>query len=445
MTQPVSTAHLIANMQDARNRTLELIQDLDDQQLMGPKIRTVNPLKWEIAHTAYFYEFFILRQLYGHDSVIGDRADELYDSINVHHDVRWDLPLPDRQGTLAYMQAVFDRLAERLVGSQNGGMASEQDSFIYQFGVFHEDMHTEAFLWARQTLAYPTPNLAVAADVSAERAAGGHPGWAMVPGGRITLGADRSAPFLFDNEKWAHEVVIAPFEIAMAPVTNGEFQAFVDSGGYETEAYWDQDGWAWCMEADAKHPVYWQPDGPGNWLLRRFEKVLPLPLNEAIIHVNWYEANAYCRWAGLRLPTEAEWEAAALGEAGSDGDLAPLKRHYPWGEAPPDPSRANLDGRALGPIDVAALPAGDSAFGCRQMLGNVWEWTADTFQAFPGFSADAYTEYSTMLFGSTKVLRGGAWTTRGRMMRGTYRNFFEPHRLNVFSGFRTCKLVTSCS
>ena len=235
MTQPVSTAHLIANMQDARNRTLELIQDLDDQQLMGPKIRTVNPLKWEIAHTAYFYEFFILRQLYGHDSVIGDRADELYDSINIHHDVRWDLPLPDRQGTLAYMQAVFDRLSERLVGSRNGGMASEQDSFIYQFGIFHEDMHTEAYLWARQTLAYPTPNLAVAADVSAERAAGGHPGWAMVPGGRITLGADRSAPFLFDNEKWAHEVVIAPFEIAMAPVTNGEFQAFVDSGGYETE------------------------------------------------------------------------------------------------------------------------------------------------------------------------------------------------------------------
>ena len=435
MTQPVSTTDLIANMQDARNRTLELVHDLDEQQLMGPKLRTVNPLKWEIAHAAYFYEFFILRQLYGHDSVIGHRADELYDSITIHHEVRWDLPLPDRADTLAYMQAVFDRLAERL----DGGMASEQDSFIYQFGIFHEDMHTEAFLWARQTLAYPTPSLAIAADVSAERTAGRHPGWAAVPGGRFTLGADKSAPFLFDNEKWAHEVVIAPFEISKAQVTNGEFQAFVDDGGYGKEAFWNADGWAWRQEAGAEHPVYWQPDGPGKWLVRRFERTLPLPAHEAVIHVNWYEASAYCRWAGQRLPTEAEWEAAALGEPGADGNLAAIKRRYPWGDSPPEAARANLDGRALGPVDVGALPLGDSAFGCRQMLGNVWEWTADTFQSFPGFSPDAYKEYSTMLFGDTKVMRGGAWTTRGRMIHGGYRNFFGPERRDVFAGFRTCK------
>ncbi len=165
-----------------------------------------------------------------------------------------------------------------------------------------------------------------------------------------------------------------------------------------------------------------------------------LPPDEPVIHINWYEADAYCRWAGLRLPTEVEWEAAALGEAAADGTLAAAKRRYPWGEAPPDPSRANLDGRALGPVDVAVLAAGDSAFGCRQMLGNVWEWTADTFNAFPGFSADAYKEYSAMLFGDTKVLRGGAWTTRGRMIHGTYRNYFEAHRRDVFGGFRTCRI-----
>ena len=443
MTQPVSTTHLIASMQDARNRTLELVCDLDDQQLMGPKLRTVNPLKWEIAHAAYFYEYFILRKLHGYDSVIGDKADELYDSIKINHDVRWDLPLPDRKDTLTYMQAVFDRLAERLDRVQNGGMASAEDSFIYQFGIFHEDMHTEAFLWARQTLAYPTPNLAIAADVSAERVAGSHLGWAVVPGGHYSLGAHRSAPFLFDNEKWAHEVVISPFEIAKAPVTNREFQNFVDSGGYENTSHWDSEGWAWCQETGSTRPVYWQPHGPDNWLIRRFDKSLPLPLDEPIIHVNWHEANAYCRWAGQRLPTEAEWEAAALGEVGPDGNLAPVKRRFPWGNTPPDPCQANLDGRALGPVDVAALPAGDSAFGCRQMLGNVWEWTADTFQAYPGFSADAYKEYSTMLFGSTKVLRGGAWTTRGRMIHGTYRNYFEPHRSDVFGGFRTCKLCNS--
>jgi len=168
MTAPVSTAHLIESMQDARSRTLELVGDLDDEQLMGPRLATVNPLRWEIAHVAYFYEYFVLRQLYGFESVLGDKADELYDSIKVAHDIRWNLPLLTRDETLTYMQAVLDRLAERL----DSGMATEQDSFIYQFGIFHEDMHTEAFLWARQTLAYATPALAAAADVSAARAAG---------------------------------------------------------------------------------------------------------------------------------------------------------------------------------------------------------------------------------------------------------------------------------
>jgi len=436
MTAPVSTAHLIANMQDARNRTLELIRDLDDEQLMGPKLPTVNPLRWEIGHVAHFYEYFILRQLYGCESVLGEKAGQLYDSIAIDHSIRWDLPLLTRAETLAYMQAVFDRLAERL----DGKLATVQDSFIYQFGIFHEDMHTEAYLWARQTLAYQTPALAIAADVSAERTAGPYPGWVEVPGGEFQLGASKDAPFLFDNEKWAHPVTVEPFEIAKSPVTNKEFQAFTDDGGYEHEAFWDADGWTWRRQADAEHPVYWQADGPGKWLLKRFERTLPLSPDEPVIHVNWYEANAYCHWAGLRLPTEAEWEAAALGEAAADGVLAATKRRYPWGDMPPEFSHANLDGRALGPVDVAALSAGDSSFGCRQMLGNVWEWTANTFNAFPGFSADAYKEYSTILFGDTKVLRGGAWTTRRRMIHGTYRNYFQAHRRDIFAGFRTCRI-----
>ncbi len=435
MTTPVSTAYLIENMQDARDRTLELVRDLDDEQLMGPKLPTVNPLRWEIAHVAYFYEYFILRQLYGHASVLGDRADQLYDSIAIDHDIRWDLPLLTRAETLSYLEAVLDRLAGRL----DGGMATERDSFIYQFGIFHEDMHTEAFLWARQALAYPTPALAAAALVSAEPAAGAYSGWAEIPGGEFLLGAPKNAPFLFDNEKWAHAVTVEPFEIAKAPITNQQYQAFVDDGGYGLEAFWGAEGWNWRQQAGAEHPVYWRRDGPGTWLGRRFDQTLPLPPDEPVIHVNWYEADAYCRWAGLRLPTEVDWEAAALGEAAGDGTLSAAKRRYPWGEAPPDRNRANLDGRALGPVDVAALAAGDSAFGCRQMLGNVWEWTGDTFNAFPGFSADAYKEYSAMLFGDTKVLRGGAWTTRGRMIHGTYRNYFEAHRRDVFSGFRTCR------
>lgn len=439
MTLRVTTTQLITTLQDARARTLELVNGLDAAQLMGPKVRTVNPLRWEIGHVAHFYEFFILRQLYGFDSVLGPKADELYDSIAVAHDTRWDLALLSMTETLAYMQNVLDRLCETLEQKSEDGLATEHDSFIYQFGAFHEDMHTEAFIWGRQTLAYPTPVFAIAGDVHTERASGSLPGFVDVPGGTFQLGAPSDAPFLFDNEKYAHPVEIDSFQIAKAPVTNLEYSDFIGDGGYRNRRFWPTNVWAKMQENNTTHPGYWVDAGANQWELKQFDQVLPLPAAAPVSHLTWFEAKAYCQWAGLRLPTEAEWEVAALGEPTSNGDLAGRKRRYPWGDTPPDPTRANLDGRALGCIDVASLPAGDSAFGCRQMLGNVWEWTEDTFNPFPGFTTDAYKEYSEMLFGTTRVLRGGAWTTRSRMIHGTYRNYFEPDRWNVFSGFRTCK------
>jgi iron(II)-dependent oxidoreductase len=428
-------------LQDARARTLELVQGLDEGQLMGPKMPTVNPLRWEIGHVAYFYEYFILREFYGDSSFLGnEKADSLFNSITVAHETRWDLPLLSMPDVLRYMQDVLDAVIDRL----EGAVTAPEKSFLHLFGVFHEDMHTEAFLWARQTLAYPTPKLALTADVAQERAAGPWPGFVDVPGGSFILGAPRDAAFLFDNEKWAHAVTVAPFSIAKAPVTNAEFAAFIDDGGYRRDDLWSADGLAWRQASARSHPGYWRPDsggdGPGKWQLRRFDQWIPVPPHEPVIHVSWYEADAYCRWAGLRLPGEIEWEVAATGMPSADGALSPTKRRYPWGDAPPSFERANLDGRALGPVDVGALAGGDSAFGCRQMLGNVWEWTADTFGPYPGFAPDMYQDYSAPLFGDTKVLRGGAWTTRGRMMHATYRNYFEPDRWGAFSGFRTCRV-----
>ena len=436
MTAAISTTKLIAMLQDARSRTYELVDDLDQQQLIGPKLSTVNPLQWEIGHVAYFYEYFILRQLYGHDSLLGNKqADALYDSISVPHDVRWELPLLSMGETKQYMQDVLDRLCERLPSTT----ASEQDSFIYQFGVFHEDMHTEAFLWGRQTLGYPTPSFANRIDCSALRAAGAHPGFAEIPGGKFKLGASPDADFMFDNEKYAHEVQVRPFEISKAAVSNAQFAEFVAAGGYNLDQHWCAEGLKWKQINQVNHPGYWIADGPGQWLMRRFDKTIKLLDHEPVSHVNWYEANAYCRWAGLRLPTELEWEVAALGERSDNGGLSASKRRYPWGDTT-RPDFANLDGKCLGCVDVASYAEGDSAFGCRQMLGNVWEWTSDTFQPFAEFSADAYQDYSQPLFGTTKVLRGGAWTSRSRMVHGTYRNFFEPDRWDIFSGFRVCKL-----
>ena len=439
MTAKISTTHLTTILQDARSRTLELMAGLDEEQLIGPQIATVNPMRWEIGHVAYFYEYFILRQMYGHESLLGSKADKLYDSIKITHDTRWDLPLLSTNNTLHYMRDVLDKLCEHLIINDEDSFANKQDSFMFQFGVFHEDMHTEAFTWARQTLAYPTPEFAIANDMTNERSAGPLPGYVDIPGGIFRLGGNPEAAFMFDNEKQAHEVIIKPFSIAKAPVTNKEFSIFVDDGGYKNKAFWDEDVWAVLQKNNQEQPGYWIKHTNRNWAMRRFDQLIPLPLDEPVSHLSWNEANAYCKWAGVRLPTEIEWEVAALGECTNNGTLANTKRKYPWGDNPPDASLANLDGRALGCIDVAALPKGDSAFGCRQMLGNIWEWTADIFNPYPGFSPDVYKEYSQMMFGKARVLRGGAWITRSRMMHGTYRNYFEPQRWNIFSGFRTCK------
>jgi iron(II)-dependent oxidoreductase len=176
-------------------------------------------------------------------------------------------------------------------------------------------------------------------------------------------------------------------------------------------------------------------------LRRNFDEWVELDERLPVIHVNWYEANAYCHWSGRRLPTEAEWEMAAGWEPTAGGrGITTRKRRYPWGNDSPRPDLANLDWRAIGCIPVDALPAGDSAFGCRQMIGNVWEWTASDFKPYPGFVAGPYREYSEPWFGDHKVLRGGCWVTRSRLIHNTYRNFYPPDRRDVWAGFRTCAL-----
>lgn len=432
MTKPVPAERLAAMMKSARQRTLELLGGLTQDQLIGPRLPTVNPMLWEIGHVAWFYEHFILRREYGHAPLL-TRGDVLYDSIAIAHETRWDLPLYPLDEMLDYMQRVHEALLDRLPD----GMADARDSYLYQFTTFHEDMHDEAFLWTRQTLAYPTPELVP--DGTPEPyvpARGSYAGDAEISGGTFPLGSAPEAHFLFDNEKWAHEATVETFRMARAPVTNREFVNFVEDGGYQRRALWSDNGWRWREGAGARHPAYWKAEPGGGWRMRHFNRWLPLEENKPVIHVNWYEADAWCCWAGRRLPTEAEWEFAATMHPVANGTL--IKTCYPWGHAAPTAAHANLDGFALGCVDVAAHEAGDSAWGCRQMLGNVWEWTSDTFAPFPGFTPDDYKEYSEPLFGVTRVLRGGAWSTRSRTVTGTYRNFFAPERRDIFSGFRTC-------
>jgi iron(II)-dependent oxidoreductase len=424
MNKPVLTTDLISHLTDARARTLELVRGLDDAQLKGTPLDIVNPLLWEIGHVAWFYEHFVLRSL-GDTATYLDASDTFYNSSAVPHHTRWDLPLPELAGTLDYMARIHDAMISRL----RGGF--EDAAGLYFLAIYHEDMHCEAFTYERQTLGYPAPVFqTLEAGPPADADAGPLDGDVTVAGGTFSLGATANAAFVFDNEAWAHPVTIAPFQIARAPVTNSQFLAFMGEGGYRRREFWSDKGWNWRKAAQARHPVYWAEQQAG-WAERSFDRMIALRPYRPVIHVNFHEAEAWCNWAGRRLPSEAEWEVAAAG-------AEPRKRNYPWGEAAPSPRHANLDGHVLGTVDVAAHPEGDSACGCRQMLGNVWEWTASDFDPYPGFRPGVYAEYSAPWFGSRKVLRGGAWATRGRMVTNTYRNFFTPERRDVLAGFRTC-------
>ena len=438
MTTPhtLTGSDLAELMVDAHEKSLAAVNDLTDEQMLVPQLDIVNPLLWEIGHLAWFGERWILRHLRGEEPFL-KQTDSLYDSMAVAHDTRWDLPLPSREETLRYMQQVLDRVVELVRPKKRPG---EEETYFYQMVAYHEYMHAEAFTHTRQTLGFPPPRLFADREGAGSAEAGGGllAGDAVVPGGSYMLGGKPDMPFVFDNEKWAHAVEVAPFRIARAAVTNAEFAGFVDDGGYRRRELWTDEGWAWREKEKAEHPVYWKKTSDG-WQRRHFDRLVRLEEDHPVIHVNWHEAGAYCKWADRRLPTEAEWELAASAEPAPGGKgFTERKRMYPWGDEPPAADRASLDSRTMGCIDAGALPAGDSAFGCRQMIGNVWEWTSSTFGPFPGFVPDPYKDYSQPWFETRKVLRGGAWATRVRMIRNTWRNFFTPDRRDIFAGFRTC-------
>ncbi len=294
-------------------------------------------------------------------------------------------------------------------------------------------MHGEALVYTRRTLGYAPPRV-VGTGVPG---GGSLAGDAAIPGGLFRLGSEPGSEFTFDNEMWAHEWRVEPFRIARAATTQAEFALFVDDGGYERDDLWSEAGRAWKRAGKARQPLHWRRDG-GLWMRRHYDRLVALEPDVAVLHVNAFEADAYCAWAGRRLPTELEWEVAACGIPDVNGRLSAEKRAFPWGDETPTPDRAHLDLRANEPCDVGAYAYGDSAFGCRQMLGNVWEWCADEFRPYPGFAAGPYREYSEPWFSGHRVLRGGSFATRSRLASPTYRNFYTPDRRDVLAGFRTC-------
>lgn len=373
---------LVGLVYQANRRVRTLVDDLDDAALEVPRLPTVNPLRWEIGHVAFFWDLFVRRELDGATCLL-EGAELLYDSFDVDHGERWELPLPDRAGTMAYFDAVTEAVVRRLDGSER----SARETYLYELAACHADMHAEALIYTRQTLGYAAP------ATSDRPSAVPSTSEVVFEAGTIYLGSEGDT-FSFDNERPARVVEVDPFTIASAPVTHRELLAFVEDGGYGDARLWSRQGNVWRETRGRQHPRYWKR-GEGGWLRRRFDAWIPLDLDRPASHLSWYEADAYCRWAERRLPTEVEWEHAA--------------RH------------CLEEGQGHG------------------WLGGVWEWTADAFYPFPGYVVDEpYREYSAPWFGHRKVLKGGSWASPSSVRRVSFRNFYTPDRDDVAAGLRTC-------
>lgn len=428
---------IIDLLRDTRQRELELIDGLSRNELIGPPMRIVEPPIWELGHVGWFQDRWILQNIDNRPPVSA-KADSLYDSFNIPNSERFDLYFPSLDETNEYISEVLEKIIARIKDKD----LTDEDIYFYRLSLNHEDMHSETMHHIRHTLDYPPPNLSTVPftedELSVDEDFEDHD--VDIPGGQYMLGAIQDTSFVFDNEKWAHPIDLEPYQISAMPVTVKEYMEFVEAEGYLDASLWSDIGWSWVSENEIKHPAYWKKDSGRVWIKKYFNQDKKLSPYDPMIHVNWFEANAYCKWIDRRLPTEAEWELAASGELSSDGkSFTNVKRSYPWGNEQPNSSLANINSRNLDVVDVRAFPQGDSAFGLRQMIGNVWEWTSSTFDAYPGFTIDPYDTYSEPSFGQQKVLRGGCWATRPHVLRNTFRNFYTPDRNNIFAGFRTVK------
>jgi iron(II)-dependent oxidoreductase len=449
----------------------------------------MSPLVWDLAHIGNQEELWLVREAGGRPGLRPD-LDHLYDAFQHPRADRPALPLLGPEEARAYVAAVreqthevLDEALRTLSGPRDAGtepgtgtgtgtepgadagdgtdagpsapplasafgadLAPRHDRLLaggFVFGMLaqHEQQHDETMLATHQLRQGP-PVLEAPEPPPAPADAADLPREVLVPGGPFTMGTDSEA-WALDNERPAHTVDVAAFWLDTVPVTNAAYQEFIEAGGYRDPAWWAPEGWRHVQEAGLQAPLFWSRDGEGGggsgagggWVRRRFGHIEPVPPDEPVLHVCWYEADAYARWAGRRLPTEAEWEKAARHDPATG-----RSRRYPWGDADPGPEHANLGQRHLRPAPAGSYPRGAAPSGARQLIGDVWEWTSSDFAPYPGFEAFPYKEYSEVFFGPEyKVLRGGAFGVDPVVCRGTFRNWDYPIRRQIFSGFRTAR------
>jgi len=427
----------------ARARTTALTESVDDADLIRQHSPLMSPLVWDLAHVGNQEELWLVRDVGGREPLRRD-IDELYDAFKHPRRDRPTLPLLSPAEARRYVGEVRDKALDVLDHTRfdASGAASAADSaagpspsdlvadgFAFGMIIQHEQQHDETMLATHQLRA-GAPVLTAPPPPPAQLPVAGE---VLVPGGSFTMGTDIEA-WALDNERPAHPVSVPAFFIDRAPVTNGQYAAFIAAGGYDDPRWWSPAGWAHRVKAGLSAPLHWQRDGAG-WVATHFGRVEPIVDDEPVVHVCFYEAQAWTAWAGRRLPTEAEWEKATRHDPATG-----RSRRFPWGDESPEPRHANLGQRHLRPAPVGAYPQGSSPLGVHQLIGDVWEWTASDFHGYPDFRAFPYREYSEVFFGPEyKVLRGGSFGTDRSACRGTFRNWDYPIRRQIFSGFRSAR------
>ncbi len=424
-----------AELRAARSQTLRLLSSLSDDQLGQQVLPILSPIAWDLGHIAEFEELWLVNAIDGlsNDADIRDRLSQDYDAIATPRGVRGQLELPAGPEIMRQLRKVRRKALRRAREMDlDADQRLTKDGFVYHMVVQHEQQHQETILQSIARMenfvyepAYDErpPKAPLPPDTK----------MVVIPAGSFPMGTDREAD-TYDNERPPHWVDVDGFWIDTAPVTAGQFLEFLDRGGYQRREWWSEEGWAWRTEHQIEHPLGWRRSGIG-WEAIEFGRMEPLVPTRPVQHVSWYEACAYARSVSKRLPTEAEWEKAAAW----DPEVR-LTRRFPWGDNPPESHHANLGAEIFGPAPVGAFPAGRSFFGCHHMVGDVWEWTASEIEAYPGFEAYPYPEYSQVHFGQGhRVLRGGSWATGRSVARNTFRNWDLPQRRQIFAGFRCAR------
>jgi iron(II)-dependent oxidoreductase len=404
---------------ETRERTLALVECVSEADLEKVHSTLMSPLVWDLGHIAAFEDLWLVHRHGGRDLLRPELMD-VYDAFETPRAERGDLPYLRPAEAVAYLEAVRERALEVL--------DERRDPVIEELVIRHEQQHNETMLQTLQLARLDGYELPFSRPARNGATAGDGLELVPVPAGPFAMGASARG-FAYDNERPRHEVYVPAFRIGRKPITNATFLRFVEGGGYERREWWSDEGWAWKEEYDISRPGQWTADGR-EWRLGRLEPLVP---DQPVVHVSWFEADAFARAYGGRLPTEAEWEKAATWDQETG-----TARRYPWGDDPWTPERANLDQAALGPLPVGE--AGASPYGALGMLGDVWEWTSSAFAGYPGFRAFPYREYSEVFFGTDyKVLRGSSWATRPRVATPTFRNWDFPIRRQIFAGFRIAR------